>query len=106
MQLSTIWLAILLVISLTLSPVLGSLAQAGSINYQGISSITVDNDYGMQQHRGMMLNFSFGGPKDYKQKNSLQEDVLKRDEDINKVGGYALLVAAVGILIAIEANDD
>jgi hypothetical protein len=106
MKLSKVWFVILLIIALTFSPVLDSLAQAGSINYKGINSVTVEDEYGMQQYRGLMFNFSFGGPKDYKRNNSLQEDVLKRDEKINKVGGYALLIVAVGTFIVIEANDD
>lgn len=106
MQLSKICLASLLVASLAFSPVFGSLAQADSINYKGISSLPVDGENDMPQHRGLMFNFSFGGPKVYKQKNSLQEDVLKRDEKINRIGGYVLLAVAAGIFIAIEVSDD
>jgi hypothetical protein len=106
MKLFKIWMVLAIAAAMILSPVWDSLAQAGSITYNGISSIAVEDDNEIQRHRGLMLNFSFGGPKDYKQKNSLQEDVLKRDEKINKIGGYVLLVVAVGTFIVIEANDD
>jgi len=73
MKIFRILLILTLVAALNLSPVLGSLAQAGSFNYQGISPVAIDNEYDMQQHRGLMLNFSFGGPKDYRQKKSVQD---------------------------------
>jgi hypothetical protein len=92
---------------LIVSPVLGSLAQAGSINYEGIRPITIEDGHDTLQHRGIMFKFSFSSPKEYLKRKSLQEeDVLKRDAKINKVGGYALFVVAVGMFIAIEANDD
>jgi len=91
-------IAILLVIALALSPVLGSVAQAGSINYQGISSVTFDDEYDLQQHRGLILNFSFGGPKDYKQKKSVQ-DMQKANLESDKLEAYGVLVIAVGVTI-------
>ena len=96
MKLSKIWLVLSIVATLILSPVLGSLAQAGSINYEGIRSIAVDDDYGIQQHRGLMLNFSFGGPKDYRQKKSVQ-DMQKANLDSDKLEAYGVLVIAIGL---------
>ena len=106
MQILKNWLAMLITAALILSPVLSPPAAAGSIYYKGISPVAVEDDYDMYQHRGLMLNFSFGGPKNHKQRNSLQgEEVLKRDAKINKVGGFVLLAIAAGIFIAIEADD-
>jgi hypothetical protein len=96
MKLSKISVALSLVATLALSPALGSLAQAGSINYQSISSVAIDNEYDMQQHRGLMLNFSFGGPKDYKQKKSVQ-DMQKANLDSAKLEAYGVLIVAIGI---------
>jgi hypothetical protein len=98
MKLSRIGLALSLVAALSLSSVLGSLAQAGSINYEGISSMTDEDDYDMQQHRGLILNFSFGGPKDYKKNKSVQ-NMQKANLDGNKTEAYAVLVIAIGVSI-------
>ena len=99
MKIFRILLTLSLVAALTLSPVLGSLAQAGSFNYQGISPIAIDNEYDMQQHKGLMLNFSFGGPKDYRQKKSVQ-DMQKMNLEQQKLEAYGVLAIAVGIGIA------
>ena len=96
MKLSKTCVVLAIVAALSLSSVLGSLAQAGSINYEGISSITVENDYDMHQHRGLMLNFSFGGPKDYRQKKSVQ-DMQKANLDSDKLEAYGVLVIAIGL---------
>ena len=85
-----------IVTALSLSSVLSSLAQAGSINYEGISSMTVENDYDMHQHRGLMLNFSFGGPKDYRQKKSVQT-LQKANLDSDKLEDYGVLAIAIGV---------
>jgi hypothetical protein len=98
MKLSKTCVVPAIVAALSLSSVLGSLAQAGSINYEGISSIAVENDYDMQQHRGLILNFSFGGAKDYKKKKSVQ-DMQKANLDRNKTEAYAVLIIAVGVSI-------
>ena len=98
MKISRIWLATLLVISLILSPAIGSLAHAGSINYEGISSMTVENEYDMQQHRGLVLNFSFGGPQNYQQTKSVQ-DMQKTNLDSDKLEAYGVLAIAVGVLV-------
>ena len=95
-KLSKISVVLSLVATLALSSILGSLAQAGSINYQSISSVAIDNEYDMQQHRGLMLNFSFGGPKDYKQKKSVQ-DMQKANLDSAKLEAYGVLIVAIGI---------
>jgi len=105
MKSSKIRIALLLVFALILSPVLGSPAQAGSINYQGISPVTVDDEYHMQQHRGLMLNFSFGGPKNYKQKKSVQ-DMQKANLDSDKTAAYGVLILAIGITILTVTNSD
>ena len=96
MKLSKTCVVLAIVAALSLSSVLGSLAQAGSINYQGISSMTVENDYDMHQHRGLMINFSFGGPKDYRQKKSVQ-DMQKANLDSDKLEAYGVLVIAIGL---------
>jgi uncharacterized protein YjeT (DUF2065 family) len=96
MKLSKISVALSLVATLALSSALGSLAQAGSINYKGISSVTVEDEYGMQLHRGLTLNFSFGGPKDYRQKKSVQ-DIQKANLDSAKLEAYGVLIVAIGI---------
>ena len=96
MNFASIWLAILLFVSLTLAPAMGSSAQAGSINYEGISSVSVDEGYNIGQHRGLMLNFSFGGPKDYKRKKSMQE-MQKANLDSEKLEAYGVLAIAIGI---------
>ena len=98
MKISRIWLVACLVTILPISPILGSLAQAGSINYEGISSVAVDDDYDMLQNRGLMLNFSFGGPKDYKKKKSVQ-DMQKANLDSDKLEAYGVLVIAIGVAI-------
>ena len=105
MKIFRILLTFSLVATLTLSPVLGSLAQAGSFNYQGISPVAVADDYDMPQHRGLMLNFSFGGPKGYKQKKSVQ-DMQKANLDARKTEAYVVLVIAVGIGILTWTNSD
>ena len=98
MKIFRIWLVVCLVTILPISPILGSLAQAGSINYEGISSVAVDDDYDMLQHRGLMFNFSFGGPKDYKKKKSVQ-DMQKANLDSDKLEAYGVLVIAIGVAI-------
>ena len=57
-----------------------SMANAGGINYEGFSSYWKNNSSGYDdgQTQGLMFNFSFGGPKDYKQKSSIQ-DVYKNN---------------------------
>ena len=95
-KLSKISVVLSLVATLALSSIFGSLAQAGSINYKGISSVIVEDEYDMQQHRGLMLNFSFGGPKDYKQKKSVQ-DMQKVNLDSAKLEAYGVLIVAIGI---------
>jgi len=96
MKIFRIWLVVCLVTILPISPILGSLAQAGSINYKGISSVTVEDEYGMQLHRGLTLNFSFGGPKDYRQKKSVQ-DIQEANLDSAKLEAYGVLIVAIGI---------
>lgn len=102
-NLATIWLALLLVTALTFAPVLGPMAQAGSINYNGVSSVTVEDEYGMQQPMGLMFNFSFGGPKDYKKNKSVQ-DIQKANMDADKIGAYATLITGIGITILIVSQ--
>jgi hypothetical protein len=97
MKLSRIGLALSLVAALSLSFVLGSLAQAGSINYKGISSMTDEDDYDMQQHRGLILNFSFGGPKDYNRQKKSVQTLQKANLDSDKLEAYGVLAIAIGI---------
>jgi len=61
----------LMVFALSFSPALAGLAKADSFNFEGISSIKIDDTQNYEkQPRGLMFNFSFGEPKDYKKTKS------------------------------------
>ena len=81
----------LTVFVLSFAPPLASMAQAGSIHYEGISSVNSDT-----QSKGLMLNFSFGGPKDYKPESSLQ-DIYKASLTKNQWVGLG--AATLGVIV-------
>jgi len=61
----------LMVFALSFSPALVGLAKAGGFNFEGISPFKTDETESYEkQPRGLMFNFSFGGPKDYKKTES------------------------------------
>ena len=86
----------LMVFALSFSPALAGLAKAGGFNFEGISSIKTDDTQSYEkQQRGLMFNFSIGGPKDYKK---IKSQVAMMDND--KVKTYAVVAAfAVGLVI-------
>ena len=88
----------LMVFALSFSPALAGLAKAGGFNFECISSVKTDDTQSYEkQPRGLMFNFSFGGPKDYKKTKS---QVAMMDEDQVKT---ALVVAAIFGIIALFA---
>ena len=92
----------LMVFALSFSPALTGLAKAGGFNFEGISSIKTDDTQSYEkQPRGLMFNFSIGGPKDYKKTKS---QVAMMDND--KVKTYAVVGAlAVGLVILSNNSD-
>ena len=61
----------LMVFALSFSPALAALAKAGGFNFEGINSIKTDDTQSYEkQPRGLMFNFSFDGPRDYKKTKS------------------------------------
>ncbi len=99
-------LAVLLIaFCMTLSPALMSMANAGGINYEGFGSYGNHNSSGYDdgQTRGLMFNFSFGGPKDYKKKSSIQ-DVYKNN--LTKHQWVGLGAATLGFIVLILINED
>lgn len=94
----------LVVFTLSFSPALMGMAQAGGVNFEGISAITTDDTVSYEnQPRGLMLNFSFGGPKDYKKTKSLV--AMMNDTGRNRAIFAGVAVGAV-ILALIVLNDD
>ena len=93
----------LLITALTFSPVLMGMAQAGGINFEGIS--LVKTDYAQRyekQPRGLMFNFSFGAPKDYKnimKLNGIHTSMLdENNENNDKSLSIVLGVLAIGVV--------
>ena len=94
----------LMVLALSFSPVLASLAKAGGFNFEGISSIKNDDTQNYEkQPRGLMFKFSFGGPKDYKMPKS---QVTMWDLDESEKQGLVLVAVYIGIFVLLEANKD
>jgi hypothetical protein len=58
----------LIVFALSFSPALARLVNAGGINFEGISA--TDSRH---QAKGIMFDFSFGGPDGYKKKSAFKE---------------------------------
>ena len=93
----------LMIFALSFSPALAGLAKASGFNFEGISSIkTYDTQNYEKQPRGLMFNFSFGGPKDYKKTES-QVAMLDGTEVLSIVG-FAAVVAF--IYLTVSDSDD
>jgi hypothetical protein len=89
-----------MVFALSFSPALAGLAKAGGFNFEGISSIKTDDTQSYEkQPRGLMFNFSFDGPKDYKKTKS---QVAMTDKQKTYVGVAAIL----GILALVAYSSD
>jgi hypothetical protein len=96
----------LLITALTFSSALMGMAQAGGINFEGISLAKTDytQDY-EKQPRGIMFNFSFGAPKGYKKAmklNGIPTSMLDESKDDNNntkniIVGVLVIAAGVGL---------
>ena len=98
----------LMVFALSFSPALAGLAKAGGFNFEGISSIKTDDTQSYEkQPRGLMFNFSFGGPKDYKKTKS---QVAMMDKEkvtwTEKQKTYVGVAAIFGIIALFAYNED
>ena len=92
----------LMVFALSFSPALSGLAKAGSFNFEGISAIKTDDTQSYEkQPRGLMFNFSFGGPKDYKKTKS--QVAMLDGTMVLSVVGFAAVVAV--IYLTVSDND-
>jgi len=93
----------LMAFALSFSPALAGLAKAGGFNFEGISYIKTDDTQSYEkQPRGLMFNFSFGGPKDYKKTKS-QVAMMDQTELLSVVG----FAAVIGIIVlTINNNHD
>src|SRR5210317_1415942 len=93
----------LMVFALNFSPALAGLAKAGGFNFESISSIKTDDTQSYEkQPRGLMFNFSIGGPKDYKKTKS-QVAMWDKSETWSYVG----FVAVIGIIaLTIDKNHE
>ena len=79
------------------------MARAGGLNYEGFSSY---KGYGDDvQTRGAMLNFSFGGPKDYKKNASLQ-DIYEASLTNNQKAGIGMGILGIVMYLVITQHDD
>jgi len=87
----------LMVFALSFSPALAGLAKADGFNFEGISSIKIDDTQSYEkQPRGLMFNFSFGESKDYKKTKS---QVAMLDEDTMSVVGFVAVVGILGLIL-------
>ena len=101
----------LMIFALSFSPALAGLAKAGGFNFEGISSFKIDETQSYEkQPRGLMFNFSFGGPKDYKKTQSLvamMDEDKRTDEDklwdADKKD-VVIFLAVIGAMILIIPN--
>jgi hypothetical protein len=98
----------LMVFALSFSPALAGLAKAGGFNFEGISSIKTDDTQSYEkQPRGLMFNFSFGGPKDYKKTKSqvaMMNEAKARTSNQDKVLTAVGVGAVLGIIFLIKTN--
>jgi hypothetical protein len=87
----------LIVFAVSFSPAFAGLVNAGGIHFEGISA--TDSRH---QAKGIMFDFSFGGPDDYKKKSAFKE-VYK-----NNFAGVDWLILGAGILTvaALAYNQD
>ena len=101
----------LMLFALSFSPAFAGLAKAGGFNFEGISSLKTDETQSYEkQPRGLMFNFSFGGPKDYKKTES---QVAMMNEGKVTTTAEENLQTAVGVVIVLgimflifDNNDD
>ena len=99
----------LMVFALSFSPALAGLAKAAGFNFEGISSVKTDDTQSYEkQPRGLMFNFSFGGPKDYKKTES--QVVMMNDGKVTTTAEENLMtavgvVAVLGIFFLIIDNN-
>jgi hypothetical protein len=99
----------LMVFPLSFSPVLAGLAKAAGFNFEGLSSVKTDDTQSYEkQPRGLMFNFSFGGPKDYKKTES--QVVMMNDGKVTTTAEENLMtavgvVAVLGIMFLIIDNN-
>ena len=92
----------LMVFALSFSPALAGLAKAGGFNFEGISSIKTDDTQSYEkQPRGLMFNFSLGGPKDYKKTKS-QVAMMDKDQVMTAVG----VAFYIGIIALSASNNN
>ena len=97
----------LVIFTLSFSPALMGMAQAGGINYEGFSGYKSDNsglDNG--QSRGIMFNFSFGGPDDYKKNSSIQEIYKHNLTTGEKAGIFFGIITVAALVLYINDDDD
>jgi len=93
----------LMVFALSFSPALVGLAKAGGFNFEGISPIKIDDTLNYEkQPRGLMFNFSFGGPKDYKMPKS---QFSMRDLDEGEKWGLVVAACYIGIVFWASSKD-
>jgi len=102
-----------MVFALSFSPALTDLAKAGGFNFEGISSFKTDEtDSYEKQPRGLMFNFSFGGPKDYKKTESqiamMNEGTVptKTEENFRTAVGVVIVIGLIALIIANNDSDD
>jgi hypothetical protein len=101
------WVVGLIVFALSFSPALTGFAKAGGFNFEGISSIKTDDTQSYEkQPRGLMFNFSFGGPKDYKKTKyeiaMMNEGKIttEAEENLRTAVGVIAVLGIMGLLIA------
>jgi len=97
----------LMVLALSFSPTLAGFAIAGGFNFEGISPIKTDDTQSYEkQPRGLMFNFSYGGPKDYKKTKSpiamMNEGKVttESEEKLRTAVGVIAVLGIIGIIIA------
>ncbi|MFC1844358.1 hypothetical protein ACFLZ5_06160 [Thermodesulfobacteriota bacterium] len=94
----------LMVFALSFSPALAGLAKAGVFNFEGISSIKTDDTQSYEkQPRGLMFNFSFGGPKDYKKTKS--QIAMMDQTQVLSVVGFAAVMGIIALTITKNKDD-
>jgi hypothetical protein len=102
----------LMVFALSFSPALAGLAKAGGFNFEGISPIKTDDTQSYEkQPRGLMFNFSFGGPKDYKKTESQiammnEGKVTTTTEENLRTAVGVVIVLGIMFLIIDNNNSD